>query len=226
MIQLESISKYYGNNQVLRGINLIIAKGETHGIVGKNGSGKTTLFRSLLGLEKCEGQIIIESDQTLKDVTGYLPTNPPIINRVTGKEYLTLLSAARKQSVDWKGFTNLFDLPLDQYIETYSTGMRKKLALQGILLQKNEVFVLDEPFSGLDYQSCIIVSELLNRMKNMGKTILLSSHIFSTLKETCDHIHYLDQGVIAQSAVNSQFDQIEKVLQQELVGDKLEGLDF
>ncbi len=224
MISIDSLSKSYVKNNVLNGITLSIKKGEIHGIVGKNGSGKTTFFKCLLGLVSSEGTIEFDSKENLKDIAGYLPTNPPILTKITGTEYLRLLCSARSITFYKDDLDNIFDLPLQEYIETYSTGMLKKLALMGILIQKNDVFVLDEPFNGLDYQSCLVLTALLNRMKELGKTIFISSHIFSTLKESCDFIHYLEKGVIVQTADKNSFDSIEQMLQKQLIGDKLKNL--
>lgn len=220
------MSKSYGRNKVLDGINLCFKKGEVHGIVGKNGSGKSTLFKCILNLESSEGIIELDSNKKLKDITGYLPTNPPILTKITGTEYLRLLCSARGLQFNRQEFENIFDLPLQEYIETYSTGMLKKLALMGVLAQQNDVFILDEPFNGLDYQSCLILTALLHRMKELGKTVVVSSHIFSTLKESCDFIHYLDNGLISRTAGKAHFDEIEQFLQKELIGDKLLKLKF
>jgi ABC-2 type transport system ATP-binding protein len=226
VISVNSLSKSYGSNKVLDGINLCFKPGEVHGIVGKNGSGKSTLFKCLLDLESSRGTIELDSNKKLKNVSGYLPTNPPILSKITGTEYMRLLCSARGLAFNGKEPENIFDLPLQEYIETYSTGMLKKLALMGILAQQNEVFVLDEPFNGLDYQSCLIVTALVHRLKEANKTIIISSHIFSTLKESCDFIHYLDNGVISRTADKEHFDEIEHTLQKELIVDKLSKLKF
>jgi ABC-2 type transport system ATP-binding protein len=224
MIEINSLSKKFGKKQVLKEINLKFAEGEIHGIVGKNGSGKTTLFRSLVGLEKSEGTIKHSFDEPLKNITGFLPTAPPIISKITALEYFQLVCNAREISFDRVGYENIFELPLNQYIETFSTGMIKKLGLHGALLQKNEVYILDEPYNGLDYQSCLLVTEILKKIKKAGKTIIISSHIFSTLRDTCDYIHYLDDGIIKNTADKGNFHEIEQHLQKELIGNKIDRL--
>ncbi|MFT4680033.1 MAG: ABC-2 type transport system ATP-binding protein [Flavobacteriales bacterium] len=215
MISIHSLQKSYGSNKVLKGIDLQLEPGVIHGIVGENGAGKTTLFKCIAGLESNEGKIDYAKGN-LRNVTGFLPTNPYFLSKITGAEYLQLLCNARNIQIDDMASQNIFELPLKQYADTYSTGMKKKLALTAILMQKNEVFVLDEPFNGVDIHSNIVIKEVLDKLRQLGKIVVLSSHIFSTLDETCDHLHYLKQGLISQSAVRGGFKAIED--QMKLVG--------
>jgi ABC-2 type transport system ATP-binding protein len=119
---------------------------------------------------------------------------------------------------------NIFELPLDAYVSTYSTGMQKKLAFLGVLLQKNQFFILDEPFNGVDIQSNILFQEILLELKALGKTVLLSSHIFSTLSQTCDRIYWLKDGRIEQVAQREEFPQLEAELREVVVGQRLQRL--
>jgi len=209
MIQLKNLHKSYGSNHVLKGLNLSFEKGKVYGIVGENGAGKTTLFKCIAGLEFFDGKIETEYSP-LKDFLGLLPTNPIFMSRVTAWEYLKLFCIARNIPTDDFEEQNIFDLPLDQYAENYSTGMKKKLALMAVLLQKNEVFILDEPFNGVDIQSNILITSIIKKLKENGKTILISSHIFSTLKNTCDYIYLLQEGKITRDVNPSEFDELEK----------------
>jgi ABC-2 type transport system ATP-binding protein len=215
MIQLENITKSYGSKMVLKGINLDLEKGKVYGIVGENGAGKTTLFKCIAGLEPFEGSLKSEF-QPLKNHLGLLETNPAILTRITGWEYLKLLCSAR--GVEREDFEeqNIFELPLDLYAESYSTGMKKKLAFMAILLQKNEVFILDEPFNGVDIQSNILITELILKLKFLGKTVIISSHIFSTLSDTCDQIFLLKEGSILKSVSKNQFLELENELKNQI----------
>lgn len=87
--------------------------------------------------------------------------------------------------------------------------MKKKLALNAILLQKNKVFILDEPFNGVDIQSNMLIIEIIKKLKEEGKTMLISSHIFATLRNTCDEIHLLKAGEIVKTASPEEFDELE-----------------
>ena len=119
---------------------------------------------------------------------------------------------------------NVFDLPLNQYATTYSTGMKKKLALTAILLQRNEYFILDEPFNGVDIESNILLTEIIHTLKKLGKTVIISSHIFSTLSDTCDEIHLLSEGSILKSVQRQDFESLETEMKQMIVGNRIEKL--
>lgn len=213
MITIQSLSKLYGKKKVLDNIHLHFEKGKVYGVVGENGAGKTTLFRCIAGLESYEGSI--ESVyQNLKNHIGLLLTEPFFFPKITGKEYLKLLCHARginQQSFEEK---NIFNLPLNQYAATYSTGMKKKLALMAILLQKNDIFILDEPFNGVDIQSNMLITDIIQRLSDLGKTIILSSHIFSTLKESCNEIFMLKEGKLIHSVSSASFDMLEQEMKK------------
>ncbi len=195
MIKIERLSKSYGKNQVLRGIDLHLEKGKAYGFVGDNGSGKTTLFKCISGIETHEGKITSDLSN-IKNHLGYLQTAPVFLSRITGWEYLKLLCISRQIREENFDEENIFELPLQEYAENYSTGMKKKLALTALLLQKNELFILDEPFSGVDFQSNLKILEIIQELKTNGKTLLISSHILSTLTDSCDFIYQLKDGVI------------------------------
>jgi len=223
MIKINNLFKSYGKNDVLSDVNLEFVRGKVYGIVGENGAGKTTLFRCIAGLETYAGYI--ESELIpLKHHLGLLFTEPFFFKRMTGMEYIQLLCNARNiPSVDIEG-KNIFDLPLDQYANTYSTGMKKKLALTAILLQDNDCFILDEPFNGVDIQSNIILTEIILTLQKLNKVVLISSHIFSTLSEVCDIIHVLEKGQSIRTIDKSQFDNLEREMKSITIGDRIEQL--
>lgn len=225
MIQIKGLSKSYGNNEVLKEINMEFSRGKVYGVVGENGAGKTTLFKCIAGLESYNGEILSDV-QPLKNHLGLLLTDPFFFSKITGKEYIRLLCNARDKkniNVDQK---NIFDLPLSQYASTYSTGMKKKLAITAILLQENEYFILDEPFNGVDIQSNIVLAEIILKLKELDKTVLLSSHIFSTLSDTCDEIHLLRKGEQIKSVQKVNFKTLEQEMKEIIIGNRIEKLEL
>jgi len=225
MIKIESLSKSYGSNQVLSDINLTFEKGKVYGIVGENGSGKTTLFKCITGIEKYDG-IILSDLQPLKDNIGYLQTEPFYFSKITGREYIQLLCNARSKKIENLDNKNIFELPLDQYASTYSTGMKKKLALTAILLQENQFYIFDEPFNGVDIQSNIIILEILKELKEIGKTLLISSHIFSTLNDICDEIHLLKNGQFIKKVYKEDFGKLEQEMREIFIGKRIKNLEL
>ncbi len=223
MIKIEDLSKSYGQNRVLNSVNLEFEQGMVYGVVGENGAGKTTLFRCIAGLETYSGKISSNFDK-LKDKLGLLFTEPFFFSKMTGREYVTLLTNARQIKLENIEDKNIFDLPLDQYASTYSTGMKKKLALTAILLQDNEVFVLDEPFNGVDIQSNLIITEIIRELKRLGKTLIISSHIFSTLSEICDEIYLMKNGEIIKKVAKNNFDSLEKEMKKFTIGNLIQKM--
>jgi ABC-2 type transport system ATP-binding protein len=225
MIKMNDLSKVFGDKEVLKNVSMEFSKGNVYGIVGENGAGKTTLFRCIAGLESYSGEII--SDVTpLKNHLGLLLTDPFFFTMITGKEYIRLLCNARGKTnldIDSK---NIFDLPLNQYASTYSTGMKKKLAITAILLQENEYFILDEPFNGVDIQSNIILTEIILKLKELNKIVIISSHIFSTLSETCDEIHLLRKGEQIKSVQKSGFKNLEQEMKEMTIGNRIDKLEL
>lgn len=223
MIKISGLSKSFGKNEVLKDIHLEFQAGKVYGLVGENGAGKTTLFRCIAGLENYQGTI--SSDlEPLKNHLGLLLTEPYFFTKITGKEYIRLVCNARGVKDLDLDAKNIFDLPLDQYAATYSTGMKKKLALTAVLLQGNQYFILDEPFNGVDIQSNIVLTEIILKLRELGKTVIVSSHIFSTLSDTCDEIHLLKKGEKLKTVQQEDFQSLEAEMKGISIGDKIEKL--
>ncbi|MEO0733168.1 MAG: ATP-binding cassette domain-containing protein [Bacteroidota bacterium] len=223
MIELSDLRRDFGSKAVLRGVGATLLPGRVYGIVGENGAGKTTLFRCLAGLITCEGDIHDPHNQ-LATKLGFLQTENYFLPKLTGREYLRLLCQARSVPVPPLDAQNLFDLPLDDYAETYSTGMKKKLALLGVLLQGNEVFILDEPFNGVDIQSNLLITEIIRELRRRGKVVLISSHVFTTLRAVCDELFLLREGRFAEHVLPEEYGRLEQDMIAVTVGDRVRQL--
>ncbi|MEN8121390.1 MAG: AAA family ATPase [Bacteroidota bacterium] len=160
-------------------------------------------FKQLYREINCDGIRLTKKDMS------YLVTENFFYSNITGKEYLGLFKNKKFDSDKWNG---LFSLPLNQVIDTYSTGMKKKLAFLGVLKQDKPIMILDEPFNGLDIESSRIIRSILLRLKEKGKTIIITSHIIETLTNLCDYIHYIENGKIKYSKEKQDFSEFEKEL--------------
>jgi ABC-2 type transport system ATP-binding protein len=223
MIVIKGLSKSFGTKEVLRNINLEFSKGHIYGIVGENGAGKTTLFRCIAGLEDYSGEITADI-LPLKNHLGLLFSDPYFFEKITGKEYIQLLCNARKKEITDIESRNIFDLPLNEYAANYSTGMKKKLALTAIFLQENDYFILDEPFNGVDIQSNMVLTEIILKLKELNKIVLISSHIFSTLSDICDEIILLRNSQILKHVEKSEFKSLEDEMKAIVLGNRVEKL--
>ena len=126
---------------------------------------------------------------------------------------MDLLSGTDNQ-FDIEKWNKIFDLPLDDLIDTYSTGMKKKLAFLGVMALDRPILILDEPFNGVDVESNEKIFQILERVKEQGKIILLSSHILSSLTNICDKISFLKEGAIFKTYRREEFPELESGLRE------------
>jgi ABC-2 type transport system ATP-binding protein len=209
MIILEKlIVSYVSGKNVIDGLDLVLADNTINGIVGLNGAGKTTLLNSIYGLKRIDsGSIRNHEKKISKKDMAFLVTENYFYSNITGREYLALF---KNPDFDTEKWNRLFLLPLDVIIDDYSSGMKKKLALMGILKQDKPVMILDEPFNGLDIETCRIIRQILLQLKERGKTIIITSHIIETLTNLCDFIHFLENGGIKYSKEKKDFSDFER----------------
>ena len=212
MISIKNISIKFGNNQVLNNINIDFKEGDIHGIVGLNGAGKTTFFNVLAKILKPDTGLLTLSNinVSIRD-TAYLETVNFFYSRITGSEYLKIFNQTNP-GFNLTSLQNYFKLPLNELVENYSTGMKKKLALLSVLKQNKPVFILDEPFNGLDLETNKILEIIITTLKQKNKTIFVSSHIIEPLLSICDKIHLLASGIFVKTFEKKDFDKIDNEL--------------
>lgn len=204
--------EYKKQSLILKGITLSMESGKIHGIVGLNGAGKTTLLNTLYGfIRPVEGSILYNDNPLHRRDIAYLEAENYFYPYMTGREYLDLFPAGENgfQVNNWQ---KLFNIPLNDITENYSTGMKKKLALLGVLKPDKPILILDEPFNGLDLESAHILTLILQQLREKGKTILVTSHVFETLTSGCDYIHHINNGMIEQSYSKEQFGMLKELL--------------
>jgi ABC-2 type transport system ATP-binding protein len=210
MLTIENLSVSYGDHLVLDSLSLSLPEHEVHGLVGMNGAGKTTLLNSMAGFVKPgKGSVLLSGKPLQRADLSFLETENFFYSHITGREYLGLFKSppGGPGADEWN---RIFRLPLDQLVESYSSGMKRKLALAGVLRQDKRVVILDEPFNGLDIESSRLLSMIIARLKERGKTVLVTSHILGSLTGICDRIHLLGKGKIQFSREKDDFTNLEQ----------------
>lgn len=206
MLEIKNISVSFKDKNVLQNLNLEIEEGIILGILGKNGAGKTTLFESLYQSQKYNGEILWQNQKLLRENISYLETENYFYPYITGREYLSYFSKDRlPKTIE---LAEKFQLPLDRYVQYYSSGMKKKLALIGMLMLDKPINILDEPFNGVDFEGVHLLYDIIRELKQSNKMVIISSHIIETLFHTCDRIVTLENGLISNIFEKTDFEKL------------------
>lgn len=213
MIEVIHADKFYDQKQALKDVNLTIKNGTVYGLLGHNGAGKSTLIKSLVsahdltnGKIKVDGQELTTHRQEIKQKIGYVPDSPDLFLQLTAMEYWRLMIdiyrinyqdvAAKMQE-----YIQLFSMEADQntLISSMSHGMRQKVILIGALTLDPDIWILDEPLTGLDPQSAFELKELIKKHVANGNTVIFSTHILAIAQEVCDELAILKKGEVIYS---------------------------
>lgn len=206
MLEIKNLSVSFKDKDVLQGLNLEIEEGIIVGILGKNGAGKTTLFESLYQSQKYGGEILWKKQKLLRENISYLETENYFYPYITGREYLSYF--AKDKLLKTIELAEKFQLPLEKYVQYYSSGMKKKLALIGMLMLDKPINILDEPFNGVDFEGVHLLYDIIRELKQSNKIVMISSHIIETLFHTCDRIVTLENGLISNIFEKSDFEKL------------------
>jgi ABC-2 type transport system ATP-binding protein len=216
MLQVCNLSKRYHGIVAVENISFSARAGEITGYLGPNGSGKSTTMKMIVGLiEIGSGAILFEGEPIHRDLIafkrrlGYVPEEPYLYTHLSGLEYLTMVGQLRNlpettSALRIDGLLRLLSLRGDRYapISSYSKGMRQKILLIAALLHNPDVILLDEPFSGLDVSSGLILRCLIQELAARGKVILFSSHELETVERVCSRVVILYRGkVVADDSI-------------------------
>ncbi|NLM43992.1 MAG: ABC transporter ATP-binding protein [Clostridiales bacterium] len=222
MLKINGLTKSYGIFTAVDGLDLNVPKGEIYGFVGPNGAGKTTTMKIICGLLPADkGQVSVAGIDVIKDVRkakeliGYMPDFFGVYDNLKVTEYLDFYASIynlnprdRKRICD--DLLELVDLQdkRDAYVDSLSRGMKQRLCLARSLVHNPELLVLDEPASGMDPRARVEMKEILRTLKDLGKTIMISSHILPELAELCTSIGIIDRGKIVISGT------VDEIMQQ------------
>src|SRR5258706_3438619 len=210
MLEVRHLIKRYNRIPAVDGVTFTIRPGEILGYVGPNGAGKSTTVKVLTGLiEPTEGDISFQGQNVRTDwigfqrQMGYVPEEPHLYPHLGGREYLQLVGRLRglprkvlEPRMDQ--MLRLFSLWEDRHspLSSYSKGMRQKILLSGALLHNPELLILDEPFSGLDVNTALVLRAMLRALADEGKMILYSSHVLEVVEKVCSSVLILRKGKV------------------------------
>ncbi len=211
MLQIKNYSmEYFKGKRVVENINLSIREGDIYAFVGRNGVGKTTTIKSMVGINHItEGDIILDDVSITKDPVeyksniAYVPDNPILYDYLTGFQYLNFIAdmfemTEKEREKNIKYYATKFELydDLGDLISSYSHGMRQKLVLISAFMHDPKLYVLDEPFVGLDPKAAFILKELLREKAKDGKIIFFSTHVLDVAEKLCNRIAIIKDGKI------------------------------
>lgn len=215
MINITDLRCTYGDKPVLDIARCEMAPG-VHGIVGLNGAGKTTLLNALYGFGRnAEAQVLFSGATMCQRNTSFQEAESYFHPGITGREYLELFAGGAQRST-MHGLNELLEVPLDALITSYSTGMRRKLAILGALHLDRPVAMLDEPMNGLDLASVRVLEAIIKRLGEQGRTVLITSHVLGPLIAVCDRIHLLQHGRFTRVFERGRTEGLEEALFAEL----------
>jgi ABC-2 type transport system ATP-binding protein len=210
MLDILISKKEFGSKTILENINITIQEKGIYGIVGKNGQGKTTFFKCLLSLTPFEGKVSFENQILKSQKIAWCPTEPALYEELTAVEfydfYRELTSSASNNS------EKVFDVTENQLIKDFSTGMKKKTYLNAVFQNDYPIYLLDEPFNGLDLESNYILVQYLKE-KSKNSIILISSHILEILYANCESIFVIKDKKI-ENVQKGDFQKIQEKLFQ------------
>jgi ABC-2 type transport system ATP-binding protein len=208
LLELQRVTKTFSGIAAVDDVSFSARPGEVTGYLGPNGSGKSTTMKMITGLiEMTSGHILFEGkpiqDNPIgyKRRMGYVPEEPYLYNHLSGAEYLTMVAQLRKlpqresgEQID--GLLRLLGLYDDRHasISGYSKGMRQKVLIAASLLHNPDLILLDEPFSGLDVSSALVLRSLIQELAARGKVVLFSSHELDTVERVCSRVVILHRG--------------------------------
>lgn len=228
MLKINDVVKTYkhAKTPALKGVSLSVDNGEVYGLIGKNGAGKSTLIKCVIGMHPFEkgtitinGHDIKQKENKAKKLIGYVPDNHSVYESLTGREYVNFMAdiygvdvVERERRI--RKYEKLFNLKdaMDTQINGYSHGMHQKIAIMGALIHTPKLWILDEPFLGLDPQSVQAVKDcIVDYSKNKRHMVIFSSHDIETVIKMCDKVCVIENGNVKEIVDMSQKGSAEKL---------------
>ena len=213
MLDIQHLTKTYGEKKAVDDLSLRIAPGEIYGFIGHNGAGKTTTLKATVGILQFDaGDIFIGGRSIRTDPLGckrqlaYIPDNPDLYDFMSGIQYLNFIAdifgiPAAERWARIEPLADAFELTADlgQPVSAYSHGMKQKISIIGALIHNPKLWVLDEPMMGLDPQSAYELKELMRRHCEEGNTVFFSTHVLEVAEKLCDRVGIIVKGKLVTS---------------------------
>ena len=213
MLNIEHLTKAYGEKKAVDNLSLHIAPGEIYGFIGHNGAGKTTTLKSVVGILQFDaGEITIdgisikENPLECKRRFAYIPDNPDLYDYMTGIKYLNFIAdifgvGANERQARIRKYADAFELTADlaQPIAAYSHGMKQKLAIIAAWLHEPKLILMDEPFVGLDPKASHLLKKMMRQVCNEGGAIFFSTHVLEVAEKLCDKVAIIKGGKLIRS---------------------------
>ena len=208
MIEIKNVTKKYGDNVALKNVSFTVDDGEIFAFIGHNGAGKTTLIKAIVGIHTFdEGDILINGKSITKDPIeckkemAFVPDNPELYEHMKAIDFINFIcdiyevpQDVRKENIT--KYAKMFEMEdnLNNTIDSFSHGMKQKIALISALAHNPKVLIMDEPFVGLDPKAVFDVKEVMNKMVDDGKIIFFSTHILDVAEKLCSRVAIIKKG--------------------------------
>ena len=208
MIEIKNVTKKYGDNVALKNVSFTVDDGEIFAFIGHNGAGKTTLIKAIVGIHTFdEGDILINGKSIIKDPIeckkemAFVPDNPELYEHMKAIDFINFIcdiyevpQDVRKENIT--KYSKMFEMEdnLNNTIDSFSHGMKQKIALISALAHNPKVLIMDEPFVGLDPKAVFDVKEVMNKMVDDGKIIFFSTHILDVAEKLCSRVAIIKKG--------------------------------
>ena len=213
MLNIQHLTKAYGDKKAVDDLSLHIAPGEIYGFIGHNGAGKTTTLKSIVGILQFDsGEITIDDISIKADPLAckrkiaYIPDNPDLYEFMTGIQYLNFIAdifgvSANDRQRRIRKYADLFELTDDlaQSIAAYSHGMKQKLAIISAWIHEPRLVIMDEPFVGLDPKASHLLKSMMREKCDMGGAIFFSTHVLEVAEKLCDKVAIIKGGQLIRS---------------------------
>jgi ABC-2 type transport system ATP-binding protein len=211
-IEVQNLRKVYGDKAAVDGLSITVPRGCFFGFLGPNGAGKTTTIKMLMGLApptsgtiQLLGRPMPERAIEIKQLIGLVPDESLLFDHLTGEEFIEFVgriyglerTVARERSIE---LMHLFELAVGsrKLIAEYSKGMRKRVAMAAALIHRPELFLMDEPFEGVDAVGARLMKDILLEQVRHGATIFLTSHVLEVVERLCDRVAIINEGKLVR----------------------------